>query len=291
MQIGNYEVYAIECERFALDGGAMFGTVPKALWEKAIPADEKNRIDMSARAMLIKGNGKTILVDTGMGQKWAEKPREMYKISDSYLEANLKKFGVAPGDITDVILTHLHFDHAGGATKLVDGKLVPTFSKATYYVQEENFKWASKPNAREKASYLKENFMPLVEAGKLVFTNGETELFPNIHLHISNAHTHAQQLVRVSGEGDHGKETSESGKKKSVLYCADLIPTAAHISLPWVMGYDLYPLEIMEEKRKMLERAVDESWTLFFEHDPYQDASSLVQSEKGIAKGEKIFLN
>lgn len=279
MKIGQYDVYAIECERFALDGGAMFGTVPKVLWEKTNPADEKNRIEMSARAMLVIGNDRKILIDTGTGQKWEPKYREMYKISDSFLESNLRKFGVAAEDITDVILTHLHFDHAGGATKLIDGKLVAAFPNATYYVQEENYKWAQQPNAREKASYLKENFMPLVESGKLKFTDGETELFSGVHLHISNAHTHGQQLVRIAGD------------KNSVLYCGDLIPTASHIPIPFVMGYDLFPLHLMEEKRKVLERAADEDWTLFFEHDPYQDASLLMKSEKGVVKGEKIFFN
>lgn len=281
MKIGIYEIYAVECERFALDGGAMFGTVPKVLWEKTNPADEKNRIEMSARAMLIRNlaDGKNILVDTGMGQKWEQKPREMFKISDSYLEANLAKAGVKPDDITDVILTHLHFDHAGGATKLVDGKLVPTFPNATYYVQEANYTWAMSPNAREKASYLKENFTPLMEHSVLKFVNGEQEIFPNVHLILSNAHTHAQQLVRVT-DG-----------KKSICYCGDLIPTATHIPLPWVMGYDLYPLEIMAEKKRLLEQAADEHWTLFFEHDPYKDAADVASSDKGIVKNNVFFVN
>jgi glyoxylase-like metal-dependent hydrolase (beta-lactamase superfamily II) len=279
MKIGNYEIHAVECERFALDGGAMFGTVPKVLWEKTNPADDKNRIDMSARAMLISGKGKHILVDTGMGQKWNDKAREMYKISESYLETNLKKFNLTPADITDVILTHLHFDHAGGAVKEVNGKAVPTFPNATYYVQEENYKWALNPNAREKVSYMKENFLPLMDAGKLTRINGEIELFPGVHLIISNAHTHAQQLVRVT-DG-----------KTSVCYCGDLIPTATHIPLPWVMGYDLYPLEIMAEKKKLLEQAVDENWTLFFEHDAFADAASLVRNEKGILKNATFFVN
>lgn len=279
MKIGQYEIFAIECERFALDGGAMFGTVPKVLWEKTNPADEKNRIDMSARAMLIKGNGKNILVDTGMGQKWDEKSKGMYKISESFLEQNLAKANITPDDITDVILTHLHFDHAGGAVKNVDGKLVPTFKNATYYVQEANYKWAMNPNARERVSYMKENFIPLLEANVLKFVDGEIELFPDIHLIISNAHTHAQQLVRVKGDD------------KSICYCGDLIPTATHIPLPWVMGYDLYPLEIMNEKKKLLEQAVDENWVLFFEHDPYADAADLVKGEKGISKKSTFFLN
>lgn len=279
MQIGDYQIFAVECERFALDGGAMFGTVPKALWEKSNPADEKNRIEMSARAMLIVGNGRKILVDTGMGQKWEPKYREMYKISDSFLEANLRRAGVSAEEITDVILTHLHFDHAGGATKLVDGKLVPTFPNATYYVQEANYKWAMNPNAREKASYLKENFVPLLEHNKLRFTSGEEELFPGVHLMLSHAHTHAQQLVRVTDGST------------SVCYCGDLIPTSSHIPLPWVMGYDLYPLEIMEEKRKLLERAADEHWTLFFEHDPFKDAADVIRGERGITKNTTFFIN
>jgi glyoxylase-like metal-dependent hydrolase (beta-lactamase superfamily II) len=279
MKIGDYNISAVECERFALDGGAMFGTIPKALWEKAITADEKNRIDMSARAMLIQSSERNILVDTGMGQKWEPKFKDMYKVSGSYLDQNLAAAGLTPDDITDVILTHLHFDHAGGATKLVDGKLVPTFKNATYYIQEANYKWAINPNAREKVSYIKDNFMPLHEAGKLKFVDGEHELFPGVHLIISNAHTHAQQLVKVTD----GTQT--------ICYCGDLIPTASHIPLPWVMGYDLYPLELMEEKKKLLEQAVDENWTLFFEHDPYKDAADLVRSEKGIMKNTTYFVN
>jgi glyoxylase-like metal-dependent hydrolase (beta-lactamase superfamily II) len=229
--------------------------------------------------MLVKGSGKNILVDTGMGQKWDEKSKGMYKISASFLEVNLAKAGLAPDDITDVILTHLHFDHAGGAVRLVDGKLIPTFKNATYYVQDSNYRWAMNPNAREKVSYMKDNFLPLMEAGKLKLIEGEIEIFPNVHLIISNAHTHGQQLVCVKSP------------EKSVCYCGDLIPTATHIPLPWVMGYDLYPLEIMNEKKKLLEQAVDENWTLFFEHDPYADAADLVRSEKGIAKREAFALN
>ncbi|MDX2128732.1 MAG: MBL fold metallo-hydrolase [Chloroherpetonaceae bacterium] len=271
MKIKGYTLSPILCENFALDGGAMFGTVPKVLWEKAIPPDEKNRIDMAARALLISGNGKNILVDTGMGQKWEPKFREMFKVSESFLELNLKSHGISPADITDVILTHLHFDHAGGAVKRNEqGSLVPTFPNATYYVQEDNYKWALNPNAREKASYLKENFLPLMEIGILKFTSGEFELFEGVHLIRSEAHTRAQQLVKVTDE------------KNSLLYCGDVIPTHAHIPLPWVMGYDLYPLEIMEEKKKLLEQAADEGWVLFFEHEPIKEAATVVKSEKGI---------
>ncbi|NTV45844.1 MAG: MBL fold metallo-hydrolase [Chlorobiales bacterium] len=276
MKIGNYDIYALETERFALDGGAMFGTVPKTLWERTNPPDEKNRIDLSTRAMLIVGNGRNILVDTGIGQKWPEKLRAIYKVSESFLESNLARLGFRPEDITDVILTHLHFDHAGGAVKLVEGKPVLTFPNATFHLQEENYRWALTPNPRERASYLKENFMPIMDAGKFVFVNGETELFPGIFTLMSQAHTRGQQLIKVTD----GENT--------LCYCADLIPTSSHIPVAWGMGYDLYPLELMEEKKRLLEQAVDENWTLFFEHDVYRQASRLIKGEKGIEKGDAV---
>jgi glyoxylase-like metal-dependent hydrolase (beta-lactamase superfamily II) len=280
MKIGKYNVHALECERFALDGGAMFGTVPKVLWEKTNPPDDKNRIEMSARAMLLVSDDKKILVDTGMGQKWQDKQRGMFKISESFLETNLKHFGLTPDDITDVILTHLHFDHAGGATKPdANGKLVAAFPNATYYVQEENYKWAINPNPREKASYLKENFIPLVEAGKLKFVNGETELFEGVSPYLSNAHTKGQQLVKVTGGG------------QTLIYCCDLIPMAAHLPIPYTMGYDLFPLDIMAEKKKLLEQAEAENWTLFFEHDPFIHACTVQAGEKGIVQKESVVLN
>lgn len=276
MRIGNYDIYAIETERFALDGGAMFGTVPKTLWEKVYPADDKNRIELAARAMLIIGNGRKILVDTGVGQKWTEKLRAIYKVSESFLERNLAAHGVRPEEITDVVLTHLHFDHVGGAVKLVDGKPVLTFPNATFYLQEENYKWALTPNLRERASYLRENFMPIMEAGALGFVDGEKEIFPGIFALISQAHTRGQQLIKVS-DG-----------QKTLCYCADLIPTSSHIPIAWGMGYDLYPLELMEEKKRLLEQAVDENWTLFFEHDIFRQASLLVKGEKSIEKGTVV---
>lgn len=279
MKIGDYTIYSVETEHFALDGGAMFGTVPKTLWEKTNPADEKNRIALTTRIMLLVGNGRKILVDTGIGQKWPDKLRAIYKVSESFLESNLAKLGFRPEDITDVILTHLHFDHAGGAVKLVDNKPVLTFPNATFYLQEENFRWALTPNPRERASYLRENFMPIQEAGKLTFVNGEIEIFPGIFTLMSQAHTRGQQLIKVS-DG-----------QKTLCYCADLIPTASHIPIAWGMGYDLYPLELMEEKKRLLEQAVDENWTLFFEHDAYREACAFVKGEKAIEKGVEIEIN
>jgi len=267
LQIGEYTVCPINTGIFGLDGGAMFGTVPKVLWEKSNPADENNRIQMEARALLLKSPHRNILVDCGIGQdfiakfgdKLGGKFAEIYAVKkggDSLL-ASLRAQGVEPKDITDVILTHFHFDHCGGGVSLFQGELKPTFPNAKYYVQKANLANAQHPNLREKASYFACNFEPLLKAGVLQLVNGETEnLLPGISVYVSNGHTQGHQVVKISD----GKAT--------VLYCGDLIPTSSHVRLPWVMGYDLNPLLLMEEKTRFLGPAADEGWYLFFEHDP-----------------------
>ncbi|ACF14909.1 beta-lactamase domain protein [Chloroherpeton thalassium ATCC 35110] len=276
MKIGNYQVHAILCETFALDGGAMFGTVPKTLWEKKFPADEQNRVTLAARALLISGEGRHILVDAGVGQKWSEKYQEIYQVSESFLEENLAKHDLSLADITDVIITHLHFDHVGGAIKYVDGKSDLAFPNATFYVQEENFDWAMNANPREKASYLKENLLPLQDSGKLKKINGNLELFPGVFTIVSHAHTRGQQLVKVS-DGD-----------KTVCFCADLIPTTAHAPLAWVMGYDLFPLDLMAEKKTLLDQAIREDWLLVFQHDLETEAGFPIKTEKGYRIGARV---
>ncbi len=272
MRIGNYELYAIETGTFALDGGAMFGVVPKTLWEKAIAPDEKNRIPMAARALLLVGDGRKILIDVGNGSKMNEKLATIYKIDSSKndLISSLKKLNIAPSDITDVILTHLHFDHCGGSTYRDDKDVKPTFPNAKYYVQREHWEWAQKPTERDRASFFPEDFMPLHERGQLHFTEGEGEILPGISCRICNGHTTALQAPLVS-DG-----------KNSVLYVADLMPTIAHASLPWIMGYDLRPLVTLEEKRRILNEAVDGNWTLFFEHDAANQTCRLQRTDKGI---------
>lgn len=272
MKIGNYILHPIETGRFALDGGAMFGVVPKPLWEKTNPPDEKNRIDLAARALLVVGNGRKILVDVGNGSKYTDKLTSIYKFDTTHydLVSSLKQHGLAPTDITDVILTHLHFDHAGGSTVMNNGEIVPTFPKAKYYVQREHWRAANNPTERDRASFFKEDFMPLQFFGQIEYTDGEAEVFPGIRVRIVNGHTTALQCPVISD----GTTT--------LFYCADLMPTTAHVQLPWIMAYDLRPLVTLEEKKKILDHAVDESWILFFEHDPRTEAVRVMRTEKGI---------
>lgn len=274
LKIGDYTLHSVPTGQFKLDGGAMFGTVPKVLWERSNPADDQNRILMESRALLIQSKDRKILVDNGNGSDFrlkygdaaGEKFEQIYGVQDGKgddLISSLKQLGLETGDITDVILTHLHFDHAGGSTCDKNGELKPTFENATYYVQKENLETALNPNRREKASYLKPNFEPLLATKQLKTLEGPQELFPGIHLSLTFGHTQAQQNVLVT-DG-----------KTSLFYCADLIPTATHTRLAWVMGYDLNPLQIIEEKNKILEQAAKNDWYMFFEHDPYCDAAQV----------------
>ncbi len=284
LSIGNYRVHAVPTGLFGLDGGAMFGTVPKVLWEKSNPPDNLNRIAMEARALLLRSSEKTengkpriVLIDTGIGsdfnEKYGEKlgPKftEMYAVDHGVtsLESSLKHLGLTTDDVTDVILTHLHFDHAGAASSWSKeaGKLVPTFKNAQYYVQRANLETALTPNRREKASYFPAAFEPLLEAGVLKVLDGDVDnLLPGISVAVSNGHTTGQQYVRIAD----GKTT--------LYYCGDVIPTSSHVRLAWVMGYDLRPLDLIDEKARLLEQAARESAYLFFEHDPYLDLTQVI---------------
>jgi glyoxylase-like metal-dependent hydrolase (beta-lactamase superfamily II) len=287
LKIGEYEICPVPTGLFGLDGGAMFGTVPKVLWEKSNPPDEKNRIPMEARALLLKSPTRKILIDSGngadfvakYGEKLGNKFSEMYGLDPSgpTLLKSLAKHGLKPEDITDVVLTHLHFDHAGGATTEKNGELVPTFPKAQYYVQEANLKTASQPNLRERASYYAANFEPLQKAGHLKLLNGNQDnLLPGISLIVSNGHTQGQQMVKISD----GKTT--------LLYCGDVIPTSSHVRLAWIMGYDLEPLTLIEEKKKILSQAAPGNWYLYFEHDPYCDAATVQAQGSDFAVTERF---
>ena len=280
MIIGSYEALSVETGRFGLDGGAMFGVVPRTLWERTNPPDERNRITMAARALLLRGNGRTILVDTGNGTKYSDKARLIYKFDNSTytLAGSLREHGVAPEQVTDVILTHLHFDHAGGATVMVNGKLEPTFPRARYYVQRAHWDAAHHTTERDKASFLPDDYLPLMEHGLLEFVEGEREILPGINVLLFYGHTTALQCPLISD----GRTT--------LLYCADLMPLAPHVQLPWIMGYDLRPLVTLEEKRRILRRATEEQWVLFFEHDPVIAAARVTENEKGYAAGEQVNL-
>jgi glyoxylase-like metal-dependent hydrolase (beta-lactamase superfamily II) len=259
LELGRFKLHAVADGTFALDGGAMFGIIPKPLWEKHFPADDKNRIRLALRCLLIEDGARRILVDDGMGDKWSDKQAALYGIErpDGGLDESLARLGFAREAITDVVLTHLHFDHAGGTTRReADGRLALSFPRATYHLQGRNWEWARRPTERDAGSYLAENFAALEASGRLHLVDGETELFPGVRLIPTDGHTTALQLVRVEGGG------------RTVLYCSDIIPTAAHLRTSWIMGYDLRPLQILEEKKRLLADAVAEGWVLFFEHDP-----------------------
>lgn len=275
LKIGNYQILPLPTGLFGLDGGAMFGTVPKVLWQRTNPTDELNRIDMEARGLLLKGErAGNIVIDTGnggdfvakYGEKLGGKFAEMYKVTSQGPEIleTLQGLGVKPQEVQDVILTHLHFDHAGGATTEREGSLVPSFSQAKYWLQKANLETAKNPNLREKASYFPANFAPLEQAGCLNLIEGNQGIFPSIDVLVSHGHTRGHQMVKVSD----GVNT--------LLYCGDVIPTSSHVRLAWIMGYDLDPLTLIAEKTQILRQAAEEGWYLFFEHDPYCDAAKVV---------------
>ena len=281
MQIGSYKLFTIETGKFALDGGAMFGVVPKTLWEKRIPPDSANRIDMRLRCLLLQGEGRNILIDCGMGHKWSKKLASMYALdySEYTLEKSLAAHRLTKADITDVVITHLHFDHAGGCTEIDGDKIVPTFPSATYYVQKENLEWAENPKEKDRASYMPENWKPLQREGVLKVVDGEMEILSGIHVRRFYGHTQGIQLPLLTGDG---------GNK--VFFCGDVIPTSIHLGIPWVMAYDNFPLITIEEKKKILKQAADENWVLVFEHCPHVAASRIEPWEKGYRLTEKVAL-
>lgn len=270
MKIGKFELFTINSGFFSLDGGAMFGVIPRPLWERTNPPDSRNRIRLATRSLLLKSPSANILIDNGMGNKSDEKSKDIYNIDqDNYsLEKSLAGIGLHKEDITAVILTHLHFDHCGGSTEYDNGRLVPAFPNAKYYVSRKNYDWAVEATERDKASYLKENFVPLAEEGVLTFLNGNT-FDDGIELIEMNGHTFGMNLVKISDSSN------------TLLYCADLLPCRAHVPLPYIMGYDLQPLVTLDEKKKILSAAADEGWILFFEHDPDTAAARTVRTEKG----------
>jgi glyoxylase-like metal-dependent hydrolase (beta-lactamase superfamily II) len=272
MQFGPFDIACIETGLFRLDGGAMFGVVPRNLWERTNPPDESNRINMAMRSLLVRGGSRTILVDTGVGDKLGEKLRSIYHIDQGEFNLldGLAAQGVHPDQITDVILTHLHFDHAGGSVKRAeDGALLPVFPNARHYVQKSHWEWAMHPSDRDKASFLPENYMPLREHGLLDILDGNMELFPGISLELMNGHTFGQQLLRVSDD------------RRAIVFCGDLIPMSAHVPAPYIMGYDLQPLVTLSEKTAFLQRAAAQSDILLFEHDPPVQSGIVLKDERG----------
>ena len=268
------KLYNIPTGNFKLDGGAMFGVVPKNMWNKLYPADDNNMCSWALRCLLIETDGRLILVDNGIGNKQDEKFFGHYYLhGDDSLEKSLKKYGFTADDITDVFLTHLHFDHCGGSIKWADSnrtKAVPAFRNATYWCNPAHWDWAVNPNPREKASFLKENILPIKESGQLKMFEKEGEFLPGLEVLFMYGHTEAMMLPVISY------------KNTKVVFTADLLPCTHHVGMPWVMAYDVRPLETMKEKAKFLKRAVQEKWTLYFEHDAMTECCTLQETEKGI---------
>ncbi len=271
------KLHAIEAGNFKLDGGAMFGVVPKTIWQRTNPADNNNQIDIAARCLLIEDGDRLILIDTGMGDKQSDKFFGYYNLWGDYsLEKSLTDKGFHPDDITDVFLTHLHFDHVGGAVKWNNDRTgyVPTFKNAKYWTNENHWDWATKPNAREKASFLSENILPLQEAGQLHFIDRpDTDLLTESELgfgiFFADGHTEKQMIPII----EYNNQT--------IAFCADLLPTAGHIPLPYVMGYDTRPLLTLGEKQKFLQMATDNQYLLYLEHDAHNPIINLQNTEKG----------
>ena len=276
------QLYSINTGFFKLDGGAMFGVVPKSIWNKVNPADENNLCSWALRCLLIEDGNRLILVDNGNGDKQDAKFFSHYHLhGDDTLDKSLAKYGFHRDDITDVILSHLHFDHCGGTIRRDGDRLVPNFKNATVWSNEEHWQWATHPNDREKASFLKENILPIQENGQLKFIpipNRENPLrqlasanfTDSISIRIADGHTRAMMLPQIQY------------KDRTIVFMADLLPSQGHIPLPYVMGYDMFPMTTLDEKKTFLEEAVDNNYILFFEHDPKVECCTLQRTEKGI---------
>jgi len=266
-------LHTIDTGFFKLDGGAMFGVVPKTIWNKTNPADENNLCTWAMRCLLVEDEGRLILIDTGIGNKQDDRFFGHYYLhGDASLDSSLAALGFHKNDITDVFLTHLHFDHVGGAVARDGEKLTPAFKNATYWSNQQHWDWAVYPNEREKASFLKENILPMQESGQLKFVSTEdgVRFNNNIHIRFVYGHTDAMMLPLINY------------KDKQILYMADLLPSVGHIPLPYLMAYDMFPLKTLTEKKVVLNEAVEKNYILFLEHDPVNECCTLQQTEKGI---------
>ena len=272
------QLYPIESGNFKLDGGAMFGVVPKALWQKTNPADNNNMIDIAARCLLIEDGNRLILIDTGMGNKQSDKFYGYYYLwGNDSIDKSLKTYGFHRDDITDVFMTHLHFDHCGGSIQWNKDRTgyEPAFKNAHFWSNKDHWKWATQPNNREKASFLKENIIPMEESGQLKFTSlPENDLFKNSELgfdiFFADGHTDKQMIPLITY------------KDKTIAFMADLLPTAGHLPIPFVMGYDTRPLLTLTEKEKFLNLAADKNFYLFLEHDAHNEIITVEHTEKGV---------
>lgn len=278
------KLYTINTGYFKLDGGAMFGVVPKSIWNKINPADENNMCSWALRCLLIEDENRLLLVDNGMGDKQSEKFFSHYYMhGEDTLEKSLSKYGYSKDDITDVFLSHLHFDHCGGSIIKEGDQLVPAFKNATYWSNKEHWDWAVFPNDREKASFLKENILPIEESGRLQFVEvsggvdgklGSTPFMENISVRFAHGHTQSMMLPQIKY------------KNRTLVFMADLLPSAGHIPLPYVMGYDMFPLTTLHEKKSFLQEALEGDYILYFEHDPVNECCTLQQTDRGIRPKE-----
>jgi len=265
MKLGDWRFRAFHDGRFKLDGGAMFGVVPKMFWQEHHPADEFNRIDLDLRCLLVEHGDRRILVDVGLGDRWEEKKKGIFAMErrPNQLVAELAEAGLTRDSVTDVVLTHLHFDHAGGALRETDSGLEPVFPSARHWVQQRQWDWARNPSERDRASFRSEDFLALAEQGDLQLVDGAGEIMPGVRVTPVNGHTPGQQMV----EFDTGAGT--------VVYCGDLIPFLSQVHVPWIMGFDLNPLLTVTEKKQFLTRATEDGLVLVFEHDPRHEAATV----------------
>lgn len=275
------KIQTVDTGLFGLDGGSMFGVVPKALWSKAYSEpDEANRIPLASRPLLIQSENKNILIDTGNGNKYNEKFQKIYKIdiNKSNILNALSRFNIESKDITDVILTHLHFDHCGGSTVIQNDEIVPTFPNAKYYIQKEQWDWALNPTEKDKASFIKSDFAPLFEHKVIEFTEGRGFLNEFMEVIPLFGHTQAMQAVKIQVNN------------QIYFYAADLFPTVAHINLPYILAYDNYPLTTLKEKKEILNQAVEENWIIIFEHDAFVKAGRVSRKDESFHISEIIDL-
>jgi glyoxylase-like metal-dependent hydrolase (beta-lactamase superfamily II) len=273
-------LHVINTGFFKLDGGAMFGVVPKSIWNRLNPADEKNLCSWAMRCLLIEDGDKLILIDNGIGDKQDEKFFSYYYLhGEDGLINSLYQIGFSPHEITDMFLTHLHFDHCGGGVKYEDDKPALTFPHATYWTNRDHWEWAIKPNPREKASFLKENILPMQDSGQLKFVETKTSPFESFEIFYASGHTDKMMLPMINYKG------------KVICFVSDLIPSVGHIPVPYVMAYDTRPLIAMEEKERFLKVAAEKGYVLFFEHDPSVECCTVKQTEKGVRVDQTFKLN
>jgi len=278
MKIGKYNLYSVETSEFGLDGGAMFGIIPKPVWEKKVSADKLNRVNMVTRSLLLVSDEKKILIDTGNGTKWEEKYKQIYDIkTDQYnIEKSLGKYGFSSEQITDVICTHMHFDHIGGNTKVESGVVVPTFPNAKYWISEENWKLANHPSQKDAGSFIEHDWKVLAENQMIEIIDGREPFIEGMETFVTHGHTPGLLHPVVS-----------DGSNK-LFYGADIFPMVAHIPIPWVMAYDVQPVVTMEEKQKLLQKMEREDWILFFEHDPHIQACTVHKDGKHYKLNKRI---